>query len=254
MAENVKIAQPPLVLLHGWGLNSGVWEGVTALLPASYQRVTPDLPGFGATRTFPTPYSLEQVVTQLAAEIPDNSYVCGWSLGGLLAIALAKLYPHKVARLALCAASPYFLTAQDWPGMQAKVLQQFAAALSDDIAQTIQRFLAIQAMGSEHARADIQQLRQAIAAYPLPEPAAVQGALTLLAEQDLRSWLPTLSQPVTGCFGKLDSLVPVAVVPQLQALLPNANFTVFEKASHAPFISHPHDFVYWLTNWLDGID
>ncbi|CAM5225469.1 pimeloyl-ACP methyl ester esterase BioH [Alishewanella longhuensis] len=226
MAENLKIAQPSLVLLHGWGLNSGVWQGVTALLPAAYTLITPDLPGFGASRTFPASYSLEQVVAQLATQIPDNSDVCGWSLGGLLAIALAKHYPHKVARLGLCAASPCFLAAQDWPGMQAKVLQQFAAALSDNIAQTIQRFLAIQAMGSEHARADIQHLRQTIAAYPLPEPAAVQGALRLLAEQDLRSWLSTLSQPVRGCFGRLDSLVPVAVVPKLQALLPNAKFTV----------------------------
>lgn len=251
MAENKKIAQPSLVLLHGWGLNSGVWQGVKALLSERYQVVTPDLPGFGQNREFPASYSLERVVAQLATQIPDNSYICGWSLGGLLAIALAKQYPHKVARLALCAASPCFLAKPDWPGMQASVLQQFAAALSENIAQTIQRFLAIQAMGSEHARVDIQQLRQAIAAYPLPESAAVQGALRLLAEQDLRTVLSALSQPVSGCFGRLDSLVPVAVLTQLQQLLPDAHFTVFEKASHAPFISHPHDFVTWLTNWAD---
>lgn len=254
MAENKKIAQPPLVLLHGWGLNSGVWQGVKTLLNRRCVLVTPDLPGFGLNRAFPTGYQLEDVVARLAGQIPDNSYVCGWSLGGLLAMALAKYYPHKVARLALCAASPCFLAAPDWPGMQAKVLQQFAAALSENIALTIQRFLAIQAMGSEHARADIQQLRQAIAAYPLPEPAAVQGALRLLAEQDLRSLLPTLSQPVSGCFGRLDSLVPAAVIPQLQQLLPGAKFTVFEKASHAPFISHPADFVNWLSNWAELAD
>lgn len=254
MAENQQNAKPTLVLLHGWGLNRGVWQGVAPLLAKQYTVITPDLPGFGENRTYPASYQLIDVVAQLAAQIPNNSAVCGWSLGGLLAIALAKHFPHKVCRLALCAASPCFLAAADWPGMQANVLQQFATALSENIALTIQRFLAIQAMGSEHARADIQVLRQAIAAYPLPEPAAVTGALTLLAEQDLRHWLPTLSQPVSGCFGKLDSLVPVTMVSQLQQLLPNANFTVFEKASHAPFISHPHDFINWLTNWLDSAD
>lgn len=254
MAENMKIAQPPLVLLHGWGLNSGVWQGVKAQLSGRCELLTPDLPGFGENSVFPAQYRLEEVVAQLAEQIPDNSYLCGWSLGGLLSIALAKYYPHKVARLALCAASPCFLAGPDWPGMQAAVLQQFAAALGDNIALTIQRFLAIQAMGSEHARADIQQLRQAIAAYPLPEPAAVQGALRLLAEQDLRSLLPTLSQPVSGCFGRLDSLVPATVVPQLQQLLPTAQFTLFEKASHAPFISHPAEFVQWLSNWADLTD
>ncbi|GHG75465.1 pimeloyl-[acyl-carrier protein] methyl ester esterase [Alishewanella longhuensis] len=254
MAENQKIAQPSLVLFHGWGLNSGVWQGVKALLPDRCNLITPDLPGFGQNRDFPASYQLAEVVAQLAEQVPDNSYVCGWSLGGLLAIALAKQYPHKVARLGLCAASPCFLATTDWPGMQAKVLQQFAAALSENIALTIQRFLAIQAMGSEHARADIQQLRQTIAAYPLPEPAAVQGALRLLAEQDLRNLLPSLSQPVSGCFGRLDSLVPVGVVPLLQQLVPSGKFTVFEKASHAPFISHLPDFVQWLTNWAELAD
>lgn len=254
MAENPKIAQPVLVLLHGWGVNRGVWQGIKTLIPANYLVLTPDLPGFGNSRDYPAAYQLEQVVAQLAQQIPDKSYVCGWSLGGLLAIALAKQFPNKVARLALCAASPCFLAQPDWPGMHNKVLQQFATALSDNIPQTIQRFLAIQAMGAEHARADIQQLRQAIAQYPLPESAALQGALRLLAEQDLRDVLASLPQPVSGCFGRLDALVPAAIVPQLQLMLPKAQFMILDKASHAPFISHPQDFVTWLTNWTEAAE
>lgn len=246
MADIAENTRPPLVLLHGWGLNQGVWQSLKHDLSQEYQVLTPDLPGFGDNQTYPTGYALTQVVAQLAATLPDNSYVCGWSLGGLLAIALAEQYPHKVARLALVAASPCFLASADWPGMQAAVLQQFATALQQDIGQTIQRFLAIQALGSEHARTDIQQLRQAIAAYPIPEPAAVAGALRLLAEQDLRASLSKLTQPVQACFGRLDSLVPVAVVAPLQALIPGAQLTVMDKASHAPFISHPVEFKAWL--------
>ncbi|MCB5227265.1 pimeloyl-ACP methyl ester esterase BioH [Alishewanella sp. 16-MA] len=250
MAEMSKNAKPTLVLLHGWGLNSGVWQQVKATLSEDYQVVTPDLPGFGKNQRFPSGYAFDDVVTQLAAMIPVQSYLCGWSLGGLLAIAIAARYPNKVARLGLVAASPCFLANANWPGMQAAVLEQFAQALTQNIALTIQRFLAIQAMGSEHARADIQQLKQAIAAAPLPADEAVHGALRLLTEQDLRQTFSTLSQPVYGCFGRLDSLVPVAVVPELQTLLPKAHCTVLNKASHAPFISHPNEFVSWLQNGL----
>lgn len=250
MADIAENTRPPLVLLHGWGLNQGVWQSLKNDLSHDYQVLTPDLPGFGDNQTYPTDYSLTEVVAQLAATLPDNSDVCGWSLGGLLAIALAEHYPHKVARLALVAASPCFLANADWPGMQAAVLQQFSSALQQNISQTIQRFLAIQALGSEHARTDIQQLRQAIAAYPTPEPAVVAGALRLLAEQDLRASLTKLTQPVNACFGRLDSLVPVAVVPQLQTLVPAAKITIIDKASHAPFISHPAAFKAWLQDWL----
>lgn len=254
MAEITNNAQPTIVLLHGWGLNSGVWQQVAPLLRAHCQLITPDLPGFGHSSDYPLDYQLVDVVSQLAESIPDNSLVCGWSLGGLLAIALAKYYPQKVAKLALCAASPCFLAKADWPGMQAHILQQFSEALSDNITQTIQRFLAIQAMGSEHARADIQLLRHAIAAYPIPDSAAVTGALRLLAQEDLRTMLSLLPQPVSGCFGRLDSLVPIAVLPALQQLCPKAEFTMFDKASHAPFISHPESFIAWLRAWANLVE
>jgi len=254
MAEMKNFAHSPVVLLHGWGLNSGVWQGIHPLLVGKYTLITPDLPGFGQQRIYPEEYTLAEVTAQLAAQIPDHSVVCGWSLGGLLSIALAKYYPDKVARLALCAASPRFLAAPDWPGMQPAILTQFAHALTDNLGQTIQRFLAIQAMGSEHAKADIQQLRHAIAAYPLPETGAVQGALRLLAEQDLRKVLAELKQPISACFGRLDALVPAAIIAPLQQYLPQARFTVFDKASHAPFISHPADFVAWLENVIAGSD
>lgn len=246
MAEQPINAKPTLVLLHGWGLNRGVWSEVLPHLAADFHVLTPDLPGFGLSRVFPADYELDAVVTQLAGALPDQCYVVGWSLGGLLAIALAAAYPQKVKQLGLIAATPKFLAEDGWPGMRAEVMQQFSAALSQNLPQTIQRFLAIQAMGSEHAKQDVQKLRQSITAYPAPQPQAVELALNLLATTDLRHTFQRLSQPVVGCFGRLDSLVPVAVVALLQQLKPQARFSILPKASHAPFISHPIEFCDWL--------
>lgn len=241
--------KPALVLLHGWGVNQGVWQGVRQALAANVMLTTPDLPGFGNAAHYPQPYSLDAVVAQLALQIPDGSDVCGWSLGGMLAIALAKRYPHKVAKLGLIGASPCFVAQPGWPGMQLTVLQQFAGALSQNLPLTVERFLAIQALGSRSARDDIKTLKQAIMAYPMPAQEAIAGALELL-HCDLRAEFAALSQPVAGFYGRLDSLVPVAVLTQLQQLQPKASFTVAEYASHAPFISHPQLFIDWLNNWL----
>lgn len=246
MAEQPINAKPTLVLLHGWGLNQGVWAEVLPNLAADFNVLTPDLPGFGQSNVFPHGYELAAVVAQLAEQVPDQSYVYGWSLGGLLAIALAAAYPDKVKQLGLIAATPKFLAADSWPGMRSEVMQQFSAALCQNLPQTIQRFLAIQAMGSEHAKQDVQKLRHSIAAYPAPQPQAVELALNLLAITDLRQIFRRLSQPVVGCFGRLDSLVPVAVAALLQQLQPQAHFNILPKASHAPFISHPSEFCDWL--------
>lgn len=241
--------KPVLVLLHGWGVNQGVWQSVATQLDNTVQLITPDLPGFGLCRDYPQPYHLNAVVEMLAAQIPEQSYVCGWSLGGLLAIALAYRYPHKVKHLALLAASPCFMARQDWPGMAEAVMQQFASSLSENLPLTIERFLAIQAMGSSSARADIKALKQAIMTYPMADANAVEGALQLL-KIDLRSEFSSLTQPVSGFFGRLDSLVPVKITDLLRQMQPQGQFVIAAHASHAPFISHQDEFMHWLRQWL----
>ncbi|WP_333606973.1 pimeloyl-ACP methyl ester esterase BioH [Arsukibacterium sp.] len=250
MADNVQRDKPTLVLLHGWGLNQGVWQGIAPMLQKHCRLLTPDLPGFGHNTQFPDGYALKPVLAQIAEAIPQQSLVCGWSLGGLLAIALARYYPDKVRQLGLIAASPSFLAKEDWPGMAAGVMQQFSQALSQQLEQTIGRFLAIQAMGSASAKADIMQLKQVISAYPVPTEAAVTGALRLLAEQDLRADFAAICQPIAGCYGLLDSLVPVSIVPLLQQLQPDAHLTLVPHASHAPFISHQAELLSWFEQWL----
>jgi len=238
-----------LVLLHGWGLNHRVWQQFLLKLPDAIQVVTLDIPGYGNSPA-PQPYSLDAVVEQLSGQIPAQSVVIGWSLGGLLAIKLASRYPDKVARLGLLASSPYFMAEPGWPGMQTNVMHQFAAALQNDLALTLDRFLAIQAMGSTTARHDIKLLRQAVLSLPLPTTETLSQGLVWLQQLDCRSELASLTQPVSGLFGRLDSLVPVAVVDQLTQLCPQGQWQIADKASHAPFISHPDLCLSWVLNVL----
>jgi pimeloyl-[acyl-carrier protein] methyl ester esterase len=249
MASEMTSDKPTLVLLHGWGVNQGVWQGITPHFASDVKLLTPDLPGFGLNKHYPQPYQLDAVVDLLAANIPAQSYICGWSLGGVLAVALARRHPDKVRQLGFVAASPCFIAQQDWSGMAEPVLQQFAEALTENVAQTLDRFLAIQALGSRTARNDIKKLKQAIMAFPMADTKAITGALQLL-KCDLRAEFSAMHQPVCGFFGRLDSLVPVGVVEQLQQLQPTAEFTIAAHASHAPFISHPTEFCAWLKGWL----
>ncbi|MGL5588977.1 MAG: pimeloyl-ACP methyl ester esterase BioH, partial [Aeromonas veronii] len=108
---------------------------------------------------------------------------------------------------------------------------------------TIERFLAIQAMGSEHARDDIRQLRHWLAERPTPQFAALEAGLTLLADIDLREPLRELDLPWLRVYGRLDSLVPKAAIPLLDDLYPASRSVTLNKASHAPFISHPDEFI-----------
>ncbi|BEE07412.1 pimeloyl-ACP methyl ester esterase BioH [Aeromonas dhakensis] len=235
---------PDLVLLHGWGMNGAVWHGIVPALAARYRVHLVDLPGFGnSPLAGETEYSLPWLAEQVVAILPEQCHLLGWSLGGLVASQLALNHPERLHSLIMVASSPCFMAQGEWPGIAPKVLTGFNQMLAGDFKQTIERFLAIQAMGSEHARDDIRQLRHWLAERPAPQLAALEAGLGLLADVDLRDELVQLNLPWLRVYGRLDSLVPKASIPLLDERYPASRSVVLEKASHAPFISHPQQFI-----------
>ena len=242
---------PDLVLLHGWGMNGAVWHGIAQQLADHYRVHLVDLPGFGnSPLNDGSDYSLPWLAEQVASVLPEHCHLLGWSLGGLVASQLALTHPERVQSLITVASSPCFMARDEWPGIAPKVLAGFNQMLAGDFKQTIERFLAIQAMGSEHARDDIRQLRHWLAERPAPQLAALEAGLGLLADVDLRDELTTLSLPWLRIYGRLDSLVPKAAIPLLDERYPHSRSLVLDKASHAPFISHPAQFIAMVREFI----
>ena len=242
---------PDLVLLHGWGLNSGVWQALVPSLQSSFRVTTIDLPGFGLNhQQLPEPFTLEKVASAIHPLLPDDCTLLGWSLGGLVAQQLALSATTKIRRLILVATSPCFMAAPNWPGMQAEVLERFNAQLEQDLVLTITRFLAIQAMGSPSAKQDIKNIKQYLQQYPQAHPLALHGGLKLLQHCDLRAQTNAMTCPVNFILGRLDSLVPVKLQQHLPDLYQHLAIEIFDKSSHAPFISEPQRFIQVLTDML----
>lgn len=230
---------PNLVLLHGWGMNGAVWHELAARLEADFCLHIVDLPGFGHSRPLPADSSLADWADSVLAVVPTQAAWLGWSLGGLVATQAALQAPERVSALITLASSPRFVSQAGWPGIRAEVLSGFRQQLAEDHQQVVSRFLALQAMGSEHARDDIRRLRDSLASKPAPHPQALAAGLGLLEAVDLRAQLARLNMPLLRLYGRLDGLVPRKAAALTDALAPNSHSHVEAKASHAPFISHP---------------
>ncbi|MBY5994026.1 pimeloyl-ACP methyl ester esterase BioH [Ferrimonas balearica] len=230
----------PLLLLHGWGMNGAVWQGLAPQLADLGFRVgAVDLPGFGASPALGSGDRLEPWVDALLASCDGPVHLLGWSLGGLVAQKAALLAPQRVRSLVTLASSPCFQARDGWRGIPPEVLSQFAEQLATDLPRTLERFFALQAMGSPSAKADVRALRQAVSGRPAPDPRALAGGLTLLAEVDLRVELAEIACPWLRLYGRLDGLVPARGVTAVDRLAPQSRSLVLTKAAHAPFISHP---------------
>jgi len=267
----------PIVLFHGWGLNSAVWQPFIVSLPVEFTNafhvITIDLPGFGVNADKKVmPYSLANICQYIANTIEQPAIYLGWSLGGLVATEMALTYPEKVLGLITVASSPRFTEQRTeqrteqksveaineqvkeqlvWPGIKPHVLDIFHQQLQIDAEKTISSFLKLQAMGSPHVRQDIKQISELVFQYEMANKSTLDESLKLLETSDFRSKLIDIKQPFLRLYGSADSLVPKSVIEQVTKLAKyNSTQHTFERASHAPFISHLDDFTQVLTNWL----
>ncbi|EGU36672.1 BioH protein [Vibrio ichthyoenteri ATCC 700023] len=242
-------AGPDLVLLHGWGMNGAVWQQTVETLSQHYCVHVVDLPGFGLSHQshFST---MEDLTAQVLQDAPARAIWLGWSLGGLVASHIALHHTERAQGLISVASSPCFAAQPadedneqaPWRGIQAKVLNAFTAQLMEDFQLTIERFMALQAMGSPSARHDVKSLKKAVLSRPSPNQQSLLSGLSLLADLDYRAQLTHISVPTLRLYGRLDGLVPIKVAEEVAKLMPNSQSFVFNHSSHAPFMTEPDAF------------
>jgi pimeloyl-[acyl-carrier protein] methyl ester esterase len=247
---------PDIVLIHGWGLHGGIWsaaeDGLAQRLARRYRVMTFDLPGHGFSNSGNDGFTLATAAEAIAARLPSAATVIGWSLGGMLALQVALERPELIGHLVLISSSARFSQAPDWQAaMTATALRGFAAALLENQAATVQRFLALQVRGSDDERHQLRLLKQALATRPSARPAALRSGLTILEQCDLRSRLAAIGQPCLLLYGQHDRIVPPAAAAAMSALLPHATHHILSGAGHAPFLSHVDETQRLLEAFLD---
>lgn len=226
-----------LVLLHGWGTHPVIWEPLLARLPDDWNVLNLPLPGYAGSEPA-VPYELAGLAEMLLPHLPDDSLLVGWSLGGLLAMQLAHQAQAKLRGLVLIGTTPCFVARPGWPHAVATgVFEGFAQDLALDYANTLRRFLALQAQGSASMREVLRDLRLRLLALPRPADAVLRGGLDILQKTDLRATLPAL--PLHVVHGTGDRLAPVEAARWLRQQSGAARLLEIAGAGHAPFLSHP---------------
>jgi len=236
----IRGAGPDVVLLHGWAVHGGMWGPWTEELARRARLHFIDLPGHGRSAWPAGTATLRDLARAVSPYVPNGAAVLGWSLGGMVALELARSRPGDLAALVLVATTPCFLARDDWPaGMNSAVLDGFAAGLAGDYRRTLSNFLALQTWGDEHATQALRSLRANLDAHGEPDPQALAAGLEILRTADLRAELAAIAIPSLVIAGEHDRITPVAAGRELASRLPSARFVEVPKAGHAPFLSHP---------------
>lgn len=230
---------PALLLLHGWGSNSAVWEDFSRALENTLEIFALDLPGHGvnaASRCQSAEEFRAMFLRDIEPQLPENYSICGWSLGGSLAALLAAA-SARVQRVITIASNPVFVAGKDWPeAMERASFDSFTSSLQQYPEKALQRFRSLQATGAPDARALLRQL-QAVSGASAYSSEQLAVCLRWLAELDARASYHSIEVPVVHYLGACDALVPDAVRGELAREFPGHSLRRFAASGHLPFAS-----------------
>ncbi len=227
----------PLVMLHGWAMHGGVLQPLVDALADQCTMHVVDLPGHGYSRDCGLPLEPSACAAAISDTTPPALWL-GWSLGGLIALTAALEQPRQVHGLAMLCATPKFVRDEGWPhGGDAALVQRLGTDLETDYDATIERFLALEAMGSDDPRAELRHLRALVFARGKPDLRVLQEGIRILQHSDRRAALPDLGIPSAWIAGRRDRLVPPQAM-QWSATRCGGSYIEIPRAGHAPFFGH----------------
>jgi pimeloyl-ACP methyl ester carboxylesterase len=220
----------PLVLLHGYPLDHHIWDDIIPLLQDTFDLIIPDLRGFGDSTTVDTPYSMDDMATDIAGLLGHLSIqktaIVGHSMGGYVALAFARHFPKRVNGLGLVSSQ----VLADPPDRK-EGRYKSAADVAENGVHGVVENMSTKFTSDPRLQAFARETMQR------QKPAAYIGALKAMAERsDSTPLLSTIQYPVVVVHGDEDQLIPVVRAREVKEALPKAHFVEINGAGHIPML------------------
>ncbi|MBV8638336.1 MAG: alpha/beta fold hydrolase [Candidatus Eremiobacteraeota bacterium] len=226
-----------IVLIHGFPLAKEIWSAQIPVLARTHRVVAVDLRGMGGSSVVDGPYLMETLAGDVAAVMDhfsiDRATIVGHSLGGYVALAFARMYVERVARLALVCSR----IVADTPDV-ANARNELATRLetSGSIDEILDKNVpALFAKKTLENRPEIVEKARKIAENHDPRglAAMLRGMALRDSAEDIA---PELLMPVLAVGGGADPIVPRQETERMGRLFPDARLQWMEGSGHAPMM------------------
>jgi 2-succinyl-6-hydroxy-2,4-cyclohexadiene-1-carboxylate synthase len=226
----------PCVLVHGFAGSPASWDAVAGRLPADWQVTRPALAGHDPCAAWPEGVaSFDDEVDRLAALVPDDgpSVLCGYSLGGRLALGLLCRHPARFAAALVIGAHPGLPAGSSPRDERLAVDGRWAERIERDLGAFVEAWQELPLFASQRrlpveALARQDRVRRAHRADAL---ARAMRVLSLGTMPDHRAGLSAVRVPVVLMAGALDEKF-AALAVELGSMLPSARVEIVPDAGH----------------------
>ena len=234
-AETGPADAPLLVLANSLGTDLRVWDALVPSLAQRFRLLRYDKRGHGLTDATPGPYQMALLAQDLArlldARQEKEVIVCGLSIGGMIAQALASARPELVRGLVLMDTAHKIGTAEMWG-------ERIAAIEAGGIASIADAILVRWFSPEFHTQRAVELAgwRNMLNRTPLD---GYLGCCAAIRDADLTAAARSLAVPTLCMVGDMDGSTPPALVAELAGLVPGAELVTIAGAGHLPCVEQP---------------
>jgi pimeloyl-ACP methyl ester carboxylesterase len=241
-----------IVLITGSGASMDLWDpSFVDALAATHRVIVFDNAGVGATSALPAPLTITAMARQASALIETlglrHPTVLGWSMGGMIAQALAVLRPWQVGRLILAASQPG----------NGKGLPIPAATLAEQGSTNLATVIGLLFPPDQEAAGlayfeDVFQYPNFYGAPPAVASAELTATLNWIAGDERAGHLVgRIHVPTLVADGTQDAFDPVQNASILAGSIRHARVVLFPDAGHAFLFQDASQFVPLVDEFID---
>ncbi len=210
----------------------------------------PQIMAFGQERAIHLPPvglhdRIEAIAEAVLAGAPHRFALAGLSLGGIVAMEIARVAPNRVTRLALMDTNPLAET----PAMAADREPQIARVMAGLLPEVMQEEMKPNYLAPGPGRQEVLELVMQMA-MDQGEGVFVRQSRALQRRIDQQSTLRKLNIPTLVLCGEHDALCPVKRHEFMAELIPSADLMIIPGAGHLPTLEQPNATSAALEAWL----
>jgi 3-oxoadipate enol-lactonase len=248
-ASELVPARKTVVFINSLGTDFRIWDGVAAALGERYNIVLHDKSGHGLSdpRTGPSTIpayasDLEELLAHLNL---SQVYLCGISVGGLIAQSLYHKRPDLIKGMVLSNTALKIGTAETW-GARIAAIQ--AGGISSIVDAILERWFAPQFR--ERKPDQYALYRNMLVRTP---QAGYLACCEAIRDADFTHQAAKIAVPVLCIAGDHDGSTPPALVQDMAAHIPGAKYECISGTAHLPCIEHPELYAKLVSNFIDKI-
>lgn len=247
-----------IVLIPGWPLSDEMYEyQYNDMINAGFRVIGITLRGFGKSDKPYGSYNYDKHALDIKRVLDKlditNATLCGFSMGGAIAVRYVSLYGSaRVVKLVLAgAATPSWTQREDFPYNISKSEVDDLIALNNlDRPKLLSNFAKIfsatETSLSEGIGNWLTNINLSASSY------ATSKCLEALRDTDLRHDLLKIDISTLILHGRKDKICSFDLAEQTQNLIPKAQLVPFEKSGHSLFLEETKKFNAELTKFAEG--